>query len=845
MGLGNGNGPLIGQKMISMFGKHKPENKADNPRVISLDEPEAPSREKKPKGGKRRRRIGVVGKLWILFGIMVAAVMSLFVLLYNGVIGYMPDIEGLKNPTDKYASILYTADGREMGRFFQGSGNRVSADFDEISDNVVNALIATEDSRFMDHSGIDMRALMRVGVKTLLMQDRSAGGGSTITQQLAKQLYSRQTSSALVRAWQKPIEWMIAIKLERFYSKEEIIKMYLNQFDFLYNAVGIRSAAQVYFGKEPKDLTVDEAALLVGMVKNPSIYNPIRHPERARERRNVVFEQMQKAGMLTEAEVDSLKQLPVNVDFHSVDHKDGIAPYVREQIRYMMRAKKPQRENYRGWEMAKFYSDSIEWIRNPLYGWIEKNPKPDGSKYDIYNDGLKIYTAIDSRIQRHAENAVSEHLGKTLQPAFDREKRGTWGAPYSTNRTEISEVRVKHLINQAMKQTDRWRALQKGGMSDVEIRKTFEVPTEMKVFSYKGAIDTVMTPLDSILYHKRFLRTGFMAMDPVTGHILAYVGGPDFRFFQYDMVSLGRRQVGSTIKPFLYSLAMVEGFTPCDQILNAPPRLYNNGKLWVIRSGRSRAGGMVDLKWALTTSNNWISARLIDQLSPGALVRTLRNFGVSSPLDPNYTLALGSAEISVKEMVGAYSAFANKGMRVDPILVTAIADNKGNIISEFVPKHTEVLSEKGYYRMLSMLQSVVDHGTGRRLRGGPWNISADMGGKTGTTNFNSDGWFMGFTPDIVAGAWVGGEERFIHFLNGSVGQGASMALPIWGYFMKKVFADPSLGYSQASKFSFPPNLDLCNNDFVPSLGVGGDIDPIVEEEEVEETDVEPDAEFFD
>ncbi|MCM1348638.1 MAG: transglycosylase domain-containing protein [Firmicutes bacterium] len=800
-------------------------------------------------GKKTKPKLGLIAKLWIIFGCFVGLIVLAFVLMYNGVIGYMPDIEELKNPTDRYASILYTADGKEMGRYFQGSGNRVSADFDEISDHVINALIATEDARFMEHSGIDYRALMRVGVKTLLMQDRSAGGGSTLTQQLAKQLYSSQTSNAFTRALQKPIEWMIALKLERFYSKEEILKMYLNQFDFLYNAVGIRSAAQVYFGKEPNELNLEEAALLVGMVKNPSIYNPIRHPERAKERRNVVFEQMQKAGMLTASEVASLKEIPVEVNFHRVDHKDGIAPYVREQIRYMMRAKKPDRANYKSWEQAKFFSDSIEWIRNPLFGWIEKNPKPDGSKYDIYNDGLKIYTSIDSRMQQHAEAAVSEHLGRTLQPAFNREKRGTWGAPYSANRTEISEVRVKHLINQAIKQSDRWRNFKAGGMEDAEIRKTFDVPTEMKVFTYSGAVDTVMTPLDSILYHKSFLRTGFMAMDPVTGHILAYVGGPDFKFFQYDMVSLGRRQVGSTIKPFLYSLAMEEGYTPCDRILNAPPRLYNNGKLWSIRSGRSRAGGMVDLKWALTTSNNWISARLIDQLSPGALVRTLRNFGVSSPLDVNYTLALGSADISVKEMVGAYSAFANKGMRVDPILVTAIADNKGNIISEFVPKHTEVLSEKGYYRMLSMLQSVVNNGTGKRLRGGPWNISAQMGGKTGTTNYNADGWFMGFTPEIVAGAWVGGEERFIHFLNGSIGQGASMALPIWGLFMKKIYADPSLHYSQATKFQVPENLDLCDNDFVPSLGVGGSVEPIMEE--VVETTTndaaenEPDSEFFD
>lgn len=797
--------------------------------------------------GKKRWKSGLIVKLWITFALFVGLIFMLLVLAYNGVIGYMPDIEELKNPTDKYASILYTSDGKEMGRYFQGSGNRVSADYDEISEHVVNALIATEDARFLEHSGIDFIALMRVGFKTILLQDRSAGGGSTLTQQLAKQLYSTQTSNTMMRMIQKPVEWMIALKLERFYSKEEIIKMYLNQFDFLYNAVGIRSAAQVYFGKEPKDLTIEEAALLVGMVKNPSIYNPIRHPERAKARRNVVFEQMEKAGMITASELESLKQLPVNVDYHRVDHKDGIAPYVREQIRYMMRAKKPERENYRGWEQDKFFSDSIEWLRNPLFGWIEKNLKPDGTKYDIYNDGLKIYTSINSRLQKYAEEAVSEHLGRTLQPAFDREKRGTWCAPYSTNRTEISEVRVKHLINQAIKQTDRWRKFKAGGMDDADIRKTFDVPVPMKVFSYSGAVDTVMTPLDSILYHKKFLRTGFMAMDPVNGHILAYVGGPDFRFFQYDMVSLGRRQVGSSIKPFLYTVAMEEGYTPCDMVLNAPPQIYTNGKLWKIRSGRARAGSMVDLKWALTMSSNWVSARLIDQLSPGALIRALRNFGISSPLDPHYTLALGAADITVKEMVGAYSAFANKGMRVDPILVTAIADNNGNIISEFVPKHTEVISERAYYRILSMLQSVINNGTGRRLRSGTYNITAEMGGKTGTTNYNADGWFIGFTPEIVAGAWVGGEERFIHFLNGSLGQGASMALPIWGIFMRKTFADKKLPYSQSTKFMFPEELDLCNNDFVPSLGVSGEDEPVVESvtEEVHNEVVNEDSDFFD
>lgn len=766
--------------------------------------------------------------LWIGFGGFILFILLFFALIYNGIIGYMPDVEELKNPTDKFASIIYSADGEEMGRFYRNTGNRVYADYDEISPYVVDALIATEDSRFEDHSGIDFRALMRVGFKTLLMQDRSAGGGSTITQQLAKQLYSPESNSMFSRAFQKPIEWMIAVKLERFYTKEEIIKMYLNQFDFLYNAVGIKSAAQVYFNKHPKDLTIEESAMLVGMVKNPSIYNPVRHPERTRERRNIVFEQMQKAGMLTAAQADSLRALPLTLDFHRVDHKNGIAPYFREEIRYMLRAQKPVRSNYRGWEYDKFRADSIEWERNPLFGWIEKNPKPDGTKYDIYNDGLRIYTTLDSRMQRHAEEAVTEHLGGYLQPAFFKEKRGSKGAPYSTNRAEISEVRVNHLIRNAMKQTDRWRSMSKAGFSEDEIKASFNEPRDMKIFSYAGPVDTLMTPLDSLIYQKHILRTGFMAMDPKNGHVKAYVGGPDFNFFQYDMVSTGRRQIGSTVKPFLYTYAIEEGYTPCDMFENTLPELYEGGRLWRPKSGRARVGQMVDLRWALTNSNNWISARLISTLSPGALVRTMQSFGITSKLEPVLSLCLGPADVSVREMVTAYTAFANKGMRVDPIFVTAITDSNGNVISEFSPKHTEVISEKAYYRILSMMMNVVDSGTGARLRRAPYNLTAEMGGKTGTTNFNADGWFMGYTPQLVAGCWVGGEERFIHFNNMGYGQGAAMALPIYGLFMKKVFADKSLPFSQSEKFEFPEGLKICESEFT-------DTDDGLSEEAVEES----------
>ena len=762
--------------------------------------------------------------MWGIFGAFMLLIFLFFVLIYNGVIGYMPPVEELKNPTDRFASVIYTADGKEMGRFFRNTGNRVYADYDEISQNVINALIATEDSRFEEHSGIDFRALLRVGFKTMLLRDKSAGGGSTITQQLAKQLYSPPSESLMARALQKPIEWMIAVKLERFYTKDEIIKMYLNQFDFLYNAVGIKSAAQVYFGKHPKDLTIEEAAMLVGMVKNPSIYNPVRQPERTRERRNVVLDLMYKQQMITKEQLDSLQALPITLNFHRVDHKDGIAPYFREELRYMLQAKRPVRSNYQAWEYDKFHSDSIEWERNPLFGWIEKNPKPDGSKYDIYNDGLKIYTTIDSRMQQYAEEAVAEHLGGYLQPAFFREKKGSKNAPYSTNRTEISEIRVNHLIHNAMTQTDRYRTLKRAGKSESEIREAFDTPHEMKLFTYHGVVDTIMTPMDSLLYQKSILRTGFMAMDPVNGHVKAYVGGPDFNFFQYDMVSTGRRQIGSTVKPFLYTYAMEEGYTPCDEFSNTQPVIIDNGKEWRPRSGSARVGEMVTLRWALTNSNNWISARLISRLSPGTLVRTMQNFGITSRLDPVYSLCLGPADVSVKEMVTAYSAFANGGMRVDPLYVTAIADSNGNIISEFTPVHSEVISEKAYYKILSMLLGVVDSGTGGRLRRAPYNLTAEIGGKTGTTNYNADGWFMGFTPSLVAGTWVGGDERYIHFNNMGYGQGASMALPIFGKFMKKVYADKTLPYSQSERFKFPEGLNLCESEFYSS----GD-----EEEEVE------------
>lgn len=792
-----------------------------------------PSRDRYGKTPQRRRRNRIVIRtMWSAFGIIFSLVLLYFILVYNGVFGNMPDISDLKNPIDKYATVIYSADGEEMGRYFNGSGNRLYADYEDISHHVVDALIATEDSRFMDHSGVDVRAFARVLFKTLIQRDKNSGGGSTITQQLAKLLYNEDADRVgkVTRAKQKLDEWMIAVKLERFYSKEEIIKLYLNKFDFLYNAVGIRSAANIYFNKEAKDLEIHEAAMLVGMLKNPSYFNPVRHPDRVIARRSVVFDQMVKAGKITQAQADSLNSLPLGLNFHRVSHKSGIAPYFREELRRMLTAKRPERSDYQAWEQQKFVDDSIAWDTNPIFGWIEKNPKPDGSKYNLYTDGLRIYTTIDSRMQRYAEEAVHEHMSD-LQRRFFREKKGVKGAPYTTNRQELSEAQLNRLIDNAIKQSERTRIMKLAGHSQAEIDKAFNTPVSMEVFTYDNpsySKDTVMTPRDSILYHKHILRTGFMSMDPVTGFVKAYVGGPNFNFFQYDMVSTGRRQIGSTIKPFLYAYAMDEGYTPCDEFLNSQPTIYDEvGRPWSPRnSGSAHVGEMVTLRWALTNSNNWISARLMAALKPATLVRYMHNFGITNKIDPVLALCLGPCDVSVKEMVGAYSAFANKGMRADPVFVSAIADANGNIISEFSPRHTEVLSQKGYYKILSILLNVVDSGTGNRLRRAPYNITAQMGGKTGTTNSNSDGWFMSFTPDLVSGVWVGGEERYIHFNTMANGQGASMALPIYGKYIRKVYNDPTLPYTEAVRFAFP-DMDLCEREYY------GDYEEEVAEESFE------------
>ena len=777
---------------------------------------------------RARHNAKIVKRMWMVFGCMAALVLLLFILIYNGVIGYMPEIDQLKNPTDKFASTIYSAGGEEMGRYYRSKGNRVYVDFDQLSPHLHDALVATEDARFEDHSGIDVKAIGRAIIKRVIMGQKSAGGGSTITQQLAKQLYSPESSNIFERALQKPIEWVIAVKLERYYTKDEIIKMYFNQFDFLNNAVGIKTAAMVYFGKDPSQLNLQESATLVGMCKNPSYYNPLRHSERTRERRNVVIDQMVKEGYLSAADGEAVKQTPLVLNYHKVDHNDGLAPYFREELRRVMSAKKPDPKNYPSWNHQAYVDDSTAWEVNPLYGWCNKNTKADGSHYDIYSDGLKIYTTIDERMQQYAEKAVKQHMSKTLQPAFLRERGGTKN-PYTNNRAELSAAAKQALINNAIKRSERYRVLKKQGMSENEIMSNFRQPVQMKLFSYDGDYETTMTPYDSLLYTKSFLRCAMMSMDPVTGHVKAYVGGPDFRFFKYDMVSTGRRQIGSTVKPFVYSKAINDfGLTPCSMRPGGAPNIHWYNELWNPKG----VGGTMTLKQALTHSTNsisagfmrgtrpnWIEERGYPVYSPSELAKWMHSFGITSYLDPVPSLSLGISEITVREMVAAYSAFANGGMRVEPIYVTRITDNKGNVVAEFNAQQTEIMSEDTYLKMLSMLMSVVDHGTGARLRS-QYGIKAEMGGKTGTTNFNSDGWFMGFTPELVTGVWVGGEERYIHFVSTAMGQGAEAALPILGLFMKSVYADSQLPYNQSTKFVFPKDFRECGDELGP-ISYGG------------------------
>ncbi|MDR0733518.1 MAG: transglycosylase domain-containing protein [Dysgonamonadaceae bacterium] len=724
----------------------------------------------------------------LIFGLMI-------ILIANGAIGYMPPIEDLENPIDKYATQVLSVDGMQLGTYSMAKENRIYVDYSGLSNNIVNALVATEDIRFYKHSGIDFYALGRAIIKRLLLF-QNAGGASTISQQLAKQLYSERVSNIIQRLFQKPVEWVIAVQLEKYYTKEEIINMYLNKFDFLHNAVGIQSACWVYFGKKPKDVTVEEAAMLVGMCKNPFYYNPINKVERATERRNTVLSLMAKYDYITEVQCDSLQRLPIVTSYNRVDHKEGLAPYFREYLRLVLTAVKPERKNYTAWQSEKFSEDSLAWETNPLFGWCNKQKK----RYNLYTDGLKVYTTLDSRMQTYAEEIVVNHFKGGLQDNFFKEKARSRNAPFSN---DLTRKEVNKILDRAIRQTDRYYHLKQSGASEEEIKRIFNTPVEMTIFSWRGVKDTVMTPLDSIKYMKSFLRIGFMAMDPRTGAVKAYVGGPNYHYFQYDMVNSGKRQIGSTIKPFLYSLAMESGVTPCDEVLHVEQELTDElGRLYVPKSTvHERIGEKVSIEWGLQKSDNWVTASLMQLLSPYTLARLLHSYGLKGRIDPVVSLCLGTCDASVSEIVSGYSAFANQGIRTEPLYVTRIEDRDGNVLDRFTPQTREIITDDAAGKMLYMLKSVIDGGTGRRVR--RMGFNGEMGGKTGTTQNNSDGWFVGFTPSLVGGVWVGGEERSIHFTSTVDGQGATMALPVFAEFLKKVYNDPALGYSEAEQFVYP------------------------------------------
>ena len=762
--------------------------------------------------------------LWTLLILFVLGAGVAFYAINEGWIGYMPPIEDLQNPINRFATQIYSSDGKLIGTWNYNRENRVMVDYTKLSPHLVNALVATEDVRFYEHSGIDFYALGRALIKRGILGQKSAGGGSTITQQLAKQLYSEHARTTMERVLQKPIEWVIAVKLERNYTKDEILTMYLNYFDFLHNAVGIKTASNTYFSKEPKDLTVNEAATLVGLCKNPSYYNPVRSPERSRERRNVVLGQMVKAGFLSQSDFEKYSAEPIQLHFHVADHKDGIATYFRDFLRRYMTAKKPERALYASWNMVRYHIDSINWETDPLYGWCNKNKKRNGDYYSIYTDGLRVHTTIDSRMQEYAEQSVYEHVVKYLQPNFNEGKKSKANFPYSSS---LTSKQVQQILMRNVRQCERYRVLKEDGASDADILKSFRTPVPMSIFTYHGSVDTVMTPIDSIKYYKSFLRTGFMSICPQNGHVKAYVGGLDFTHFAYDMVMEGRRQVGSTIKPLLYSLAMENGFSPCDLAPNVQQTYMVAGRPWTPRnSGRARYGEMVTLKWGLQQSNNWISAYLMSKLSPQAFVDLIHQYGINNPeIHPSMALCLGPCEITVGEMASAYTAFVNHGIRVSHMFVTKIEDGEGNLIAQFTPRMNEVISEESAHKMLYMLKAVVDGGTAGRLRF-KYNLKGELAGKTGTTNNNSDAWFMGLTPTLINACWVGGDDRDIHFESMSMGQGATMALPIFALYMQKVYKDKQLGYNENAIFDLPEGYDPCS--YVDEAMEPNDIEEIFE-----------------
>lgn len=703
----------------------------------------------------------------VKFWLIVIGFFALVVLLFWGVanewFGAMPSFEELENPRHNLASEVYSADGVILGTYY--IENRSNVTYRDISPHLINALVAIEDIRFEDHSGIDERALVRVFFG--ILSGNNKGGGSTITQQLAKNLFPRGQLNKLQLVIRKFQEWVTAVKLETYYSKEEIIAMYLNTVSFGHNTFGIKSAAATFFDKTPDSLNIEESALMAGVLKAPTWYSPVRNPERSLNRRNLVLGQMEKYEFITREEFDSISQVPLGVSkFKMQDHKQGLATYFRE------------------------------YLRSQLKNWCSTHFKPDGTPYNLYKDGLRIYTTIDSRMQKYAEDAVYEHLANDLQPSFYKHWKGYTNAPFVFESEDVKE-QIDKVMNQAVKRSERYRKLKRDGVEVDSIMKSFNTPTEMHIFKWDGPVDTIMTPMDSILYYKYFLQCGLMAMETHTGFVRAYVGGINYSYFQFDHVTQGKRQVGSTFKPFLYTLAMQEGeYSPCYKVPNISYSVeLGDGTYWTPRnSSDERIGEEVTLKWALANSNNWISAYLIKRFSPQSVANMAHQMGITSDIPAVPAIALGTPDLSLYEMVSAMNTFANKGVNVQPLFVTKIEDKNGNLLDRFIPEKKEAMDEITAYKMIELMKGVVESGTSIRLRY-KYGFDNPVAGKTGTTQNQSDGWFMGITPDLTAGVWVGAEDRSVHFRSLTLGQGANMALPIWALFMRKVYDDPSLGIS--------------------------------------------------
>ena len=746
---------------------------------------------------------------WYVYGLAVVAFFLLFFMIAQGWLGFMPTFEDLENPESLLASEVVSADNVELGKYFYKE-NRSFVKYEEFSPDLLHALVATEDVRFFDHSGIDMRGLGRV-VKGILTADSNSGGGSTISQQLAKMLFPRDNlDTKLELIARKFKEWVIAVKIEKSYTKEEILTMYLNKYDFLNLAVGIKTASAVYFNTTPASLKLEQAAMLVGMAKNSSLYNPIRRPELVIKRRNVVLSQMEKYGFISKEVCQTAQAKPLELDYHKVDFKTGLAPYFREYLRATMNANKPKRSNYKAWQIQKYKEDSVQWETNPLFGWCHKNKKADGASYNLYRDGIRIITTIDSRMQRYAEEAVTTHLKNNLQPSFNKHLKSLNNRPFSN---DLSNDAVDNIMDQSIKQTLRYRVARQSGKSWGEIKKIFNTPVEMTVFSFKGDRDTTMTPLDSIKYCLSILRSSFMSMEIKTGQVKAYVGGPNYSHFMYDMVKDGKRQVGSTVKPFLYTLAMQNGLSPCSKVPNVKQQfILPDGRIWEAKNSNPTKfdDKMVTLKWGLAHSVNQISAWVMKQYNPQSVADVMKKMGIYSPIDPVPSMFLGTSDVTLYEMVGAYGTFANKGVFTQPMFVTRIEDRHGNVLSSFVPEKHDAIDEQTAYLMIELMRGVVDAGSGGRLRWNPnyGGFKGPIAAKTGTTQNQSDGWFIGITPELVNGSWTGAELRSIHFADLRSGQGASMALPIWGYFMQKVYADTSLPYHDQSQFERPANFSV-------------------------------------